>query len=129
MFNRLFSNEIIHFNQSVSNNVYKVETKTPYFTKRMGSLALSPCVDYSNPVSWGSDNIIALPLFDKTLYLFDIEKYSLQKLVSVDDRITSIVWLKKGPFLAFGTEYNEVVLWNVKANKKVSLLSDSPKQL
>jgi cell division cycle protein 20 (cofactor of APC complex) len=77
---------------------------------------------YLNLLDWNCKNILAVALSD-SVYLWNAESGDIQKLMDCasqpDNYISSISWVEDGSYLAIGTNYNEVQLWDVNRTKQV----------
>jgi len=76
---------------------------------------------YLNLLDWSSRNILAVAL-GGSLYLWNAESGDIQKLMDCaqpDNYITSLSWVEDGSYLALGTNYNDVQLWDINRGKQV----------
>ena len=76
---------------------------------------------YLNLLDWNCRNILAVALSD-SVYLWNAETGDIQKLMGCDQQdnyVTSLSWVEDGSYLAIGTNYNDVQLWDINRNKQV----------
>ncbi|KAI8072361.1 WD40-repeat-containing domain protein [Gongronella butleri] len=74
---------------------------------------------YLNLVDWGSNDFLAVGL-GTCVYLWDANSSKVTKLCDlVTENITSVSWAPESKFLAVGTNRSRLLLWDVKASKRV----------
>ena len=76
---------------------------------------------YLNLLDWNQNNILAVSLCD-SVYLWNGETCEINKLMSCsqqDNYVTSVSWSEDGSFLAVGTNYNDVQIWDVSRSKQI----------
>jgi len=76
---------------------------------------------YLNLLDWNSNNILAVSLQD-SVYLWNGVNGEINKLMSCsqqDNYVTSVSWVEDGSFLAVGTNYNDVQIWDVSRGKQI----------
>jgi len=76
---------------------------------------------YLNLLDWNCRNILAVALGD-SVYLWNAETGEIQKLMNCsqqDNYVTSLSWVEDGSYLALGTNYNDVQLWDISRCKQV----------
>lgn len=76
---------------------------------------------YLNLLDWSSRNLLAVAL-GGSIYLWNADTGDIQKLmdcVQPDNYVTSLSWVEDGSYLAIGTNYNDVQLWDVNRSKQV----------
>ncbi|KAL9649813.1 hypothetical protein ABK040_009626 [Willaertia magna] len=76
---------------------------------------------YLNLLDWNSSNILAVALYD-SVYLWNGESGEIVKLMSCtqqDNFITSVSWVEDGSYLAIGTNYHDVQIWDVAKSKQI----------
>ncbi|XP_057299769.1 fizzy-related protein homolog [Hydractinia symbiolongicarpus] len=79
---------------------------------------------YLNLVDWSSQNILSVGL-GSCVYLWSAYTSQVTKLCdlsSENDPVTSVAWTERGNHLAVGTHKGFVQIWDVSANKRVSVL-------
>jgi len=85
---------------------------------------------YVNLLDWSSENALAVAL-GPSVYIWNACTAEITELMSTagpdeeesDNPITSVSWSEDGNFLAVGTNYAEVQLWDVTRSKKVRTLT------
>ncbi|KAF0976366.1 hypothetical protein FDP41_004546 [Naegleria fowleri] len=76
---------------------------------------------YLNLLDWNSNNVLAVALCE-SVYLWNGETGDINKLMSCsqqDNYITSVSWVEDGTYLAIGTNYNDVQIWDVNRSKQI----------
>jgi len=82
---------------------------------------------YLNLLDWSSTNILAVALSD-AVYTWNAETGSIDMLMESPDEHengypSAISWSEDGNFLAIGTSWNEVELWDVNQKKKLRTMA------
>jgi cell division cycle protein 20 (cofactor of APC complex) len=81
---------------------------------------------YCNTIQWGENNLICVALGAK-LFIWNAENgsiFSLMECTQPDQYISSVAFGACGQYLAIGTSYNDIQIWDVKAQKKLRVLRD-----
>jgi cell division cycle 20, cofactor of APC complex len=71
---------------------------------------------YLNLLDWNSNNVLAVAL-GQTVYLWNASTssiYTLLETPEAENNITSLSWVQEGNYLAVGTAFAEVQLWDVE---------------
>ena len=78
------------------------------------------CVDI-NPLAWSTRNQLAIALGGQ-VYLWNADDgsvLSLMELSRSSDYVSSVSWGKKGSYLAIGTNYSHIKIWDVTKQQKL----------
>ncbi|KAG2377975.1 hypothetical protein C9374_008597 [Naegleria lovaniensis] len=76
---------------------------------------------YLNLLDWNANNVLAVSLCE-SVYLWNGETGEINKLMSCsqqDNYVTSVSWVEDGTYLAIGTNYNDVQIWDVTRSKQI----------
>jgi len=79
---------------------------------------------YLNLIDWSSKDILAVCL-NSSVYLWNAQSNKIQLLMTCDDRrdfITSLSWEKNGVYLALGTSYNFVLIYDAIELRKMRII-------
>lgn len=75
---------------------------------------------YLNLLDWSSSNILSVAL-GSGVYLWNATTSEITPLLNLEDgnKVTSVAWMKDSNYLAVGTDYSTVQLWNVDKKTRV----------
>lgn len=81
---------------------------------------------YLNLIDWSIQNVLCVAL-GKLVFLWNAENGSIQEINCTnendqDQYVTSVSWMADGNYLAIGTSYNDVQIWEIEKLRKVRTL-------
>lgn len=118
-----------NFTDQVKNFKESIERMTPKKTVRTFPSLPVKVLDapdlvndyYLNLLHWGQNNILSVALA-QTVYLWNSDDGTIQTMTTLEDEqqyVSAVQWSPDASFLAVGTSYNTIQLWDAKTRQKV----------